>query len=97
MKNQTLLDLKQRKENCAPTCSSIRIVEKNIKLTLSSAPSGNIVSTGNGNKRNTLRSMKKGPNPFALQGVPSFFNDCSKSQSIFAKHLKELAHCQHLT
>ena len=97
MKNRTLLDLKQRKENHAPTRSSVRIVKENIKLTLSSAPSGNIVSTGNGNKRNTLRSVKTGSNPFALQEALSFINDCLKSQSIFAKRLKELAHCQRLT
>ena len=97
MKNWTLLDLKQRKENCAPTRSSVWIVEENIKLTLSSAPSGNIVSTENGNKRNTSRSMKTESNLFALQGAPSFISDCLKSQSIFAKCSKELAHCQRLT
>ena len=93
MKNQTLLNLKQRKENHALTHSSIWIVREIIKLTLSSTPSRNIVSTENGNKRNTSRSMKTRSSPFALQGVPSFINDCSKSQSIFAKCLKELTHC----
>ena len=97
MKNRTLLDLKQRKENHAPTRSSVRIVKENIKLTLSSALSGNIVSTGNGNKRNTSRSVKIGSNPFALQEALSFINDCSLSQSIFTKCLKELTHCQCLT
>ena len=97
IKNRTLLDLKQRKENHALTCSSVRIVEENIKLTLSSAPSGNIISTGSGNKRNMSRSIKTGSNPFTLQEAPSFINDCSKSQSIFTKCLEELVHCQHLT
>ena len=88
MKKQTPLNLKQRKENHAHTCSSVQTVRETTKLTQISIHSGGIGSTENGNKRNILRSMKTGSSQFALWGVVNFNNDFAKPQNIFTKCLK---------
>ena len=90
MKKQTPLDLKQRKENHAHTCSSVQTVGETTKPTQISVHSGGIDSTENGSRRNTPRSMKTGSSQFALWGVVKFNND-------FAKCLKKFTHHQHHT
>ena len=65
-KKQILHDLKPKKENYVSIHSSVQIAEVTTKPTLLNARSGNIVSIENGNKRNTSRSVKIGPNQFAL-------------------------------
>ena len=95
MKKQILLDLKQRKGNHAHICSNVRTVRATTKPTQIYVHSGDIDSTGSGNRRSMLRSVKTGSSWFALQGVANLNNDHTKPQNLLTKCLKELTHCQH--
>ena len=79
IKKQTPLDSKQRKGNYAHTHSNVQTVREIIKLTQINVHSGDIDSTGNGSRKNMLRSMKIGSNQFALWGVVNVKNDFIKT------------------
>jgi len=94
MKKQTPLNSKQRKGNHAHTHSNVQTVREITKLTQINVHSGGINSTGNGSRKNMLRSMKTGSNQFALWGVVNVKNDFTKPQNIFAKCPKKFTHHQ---
>jgi len=66
MKNLTHPNLKWRKGNYAIIHSNAQTVEVITKLIPICVHSGDINSTGSGNKRNMLRSMKTGSSQFVL-------------------------------
>ena len=94
-RRQTHLVLRQRKANHASTHSNALIVRAITKPTPTSTHSGDIDSTENGTKRNTLRSMTTGSNWFALLRVVSRKYDFEKPQNPFTKCLQEPSHSQH--
>ena len=95
MRNLTYPDLKQRKESYALTLSNVQTTEAITKPTPTCVHSGDIGSIESGNKRNTLRSMKTGPNWFVLWGMASSNNDHIKSQSFFTKCSEKFTYHQH--
>ena len=66
MRNLTYPNLKQRKECCALILLNVQTAEVIIKPISTCIHSRGIGSTKSSNKRNMLRSMKKGPNQFVL-------------------------------
>jgi len=95
MKNLTHPDLKWRKGNHAFIHSNAQTVEVITKVIPFCVHSGDIDSTGSGNKRNMLRSMKTGSSQFILWGMANLNNGCTKSQSIFTKYSEKLPYHQH--
>jgi len=65
MTRSTCSTLKLRRGNHASICSSVQIAEVTIKLTLTSAHSGNTGLIGTGTTKNESKSMKIGTNQFA--------------------------------
>ena len=61
---QILLALKQRKANCVLIHSIALTVEMIVKQIQTHVPFGDIGSTESGTRRNTLKSVKTGPNQF---------------------------------
>ena len=88
-------DLRQKKGNPAPTCSSARTIAATILPTLINTHFGTTGSTESGIRKNTLRSMKIGLNHSILKQTMLYANDCWKSQDFFTKHLQELPTSQH--
>jgi len=94
-KNPTLYNLKQRKGSHVLTHSSVRTAKEITKLIPTCVHSGDIDSIGNGSKRSTLRSVKKGPNRFVFWRTANLNYDCEKSQNFLTKCLEKLPYYQH--
>jgi len=88
-------DLKRKKGNYAPTCSSAQIAEETTKWTPINICFGNTGSIENGIRGSMLRSMKTDPNRFVLKRMVEPNNDCEKPQNFFTKCSQELPHCQY--
>ena len=90
-----LLILKLRKENCALTLSSALIVKVIIKQIWIHVPFGDIGSTENSTRRNTLRSVKTGPNQFVQSWTTNLNNDLWLFKGFLSECLEEFANHQY--